>query len=511
MGLKLAAGVFVTPTLRLERALGSGGMGHVWIAEHTGLRTFVVVKFISDELASNPEAIQRFSREAGAASHVKGPHVVHMIDFGIAAEGTPYIAMELLEGYDLGRRLEMTPVMPPREVATIVSHTAKALRRAHERGVVHRDIKPDNIFLSDGGGGEAFVKVLDFGVAKAADAQRLDSTKSGAMLGTPLYMSPEQVLGSKEIDHRTDLWSLGVVAFEALTGRRPFDATTIGGISIAICHGPIPRPSEANPTLSSEIDAWFARACARDVARRFASAQELTSAFERAVGVGVPIQLYEAEPDPTFDDEATRVQSAQEVRAARAKAGIPEVAGGMLAHVGAGTLPRAPGRQTTNGAVSQGPAKAAPTPAVTTAPTRKLPLPLVAVFVFGAMGVLGVIIGVAVATSGSRTQVEPESTRRAASKPTLEEPAPTKTTENESPQAALAAPVDAAPTSPAPSAASPPSATVTAPAPTASTLVPKTATAPPTATVAPPKPTASAAPPKPTATVKKKGSDEVIE
>ena len=503
-GLELAAGVFVTPTLRLERALGAGGMGRVWIAEHTGLRTLVVVKFISEELAGNVEASQRFSREAGAASHVKGPHVVHMIDYGVAREGTPYIAMELLEGYDLGRRLEMTPVMPPREVATIVSHAAKALRRAHERGVVHRDIKPDNIFLSDGGGGEAFVKVLDFGVAKAVDDHRLDSTKSGTMLGTPLYMSPEQVIGAKDIDHRTDLWSLGVVAFEALTGRRPFEATTIGAISVAICSGPIQRPTEVNPALSTEIDAWFARACARDLGQRFASAQELSAALERAVGAGTPIQLYQEE-EPAFDDEATRVQPRPPVaggaRGVHVHAGAPA---GLLAHLGAGTLPRPPGRQTTNGAVSQGPAKPAAGPALLTASPAKTSRLLIAGTVFAAMGVVGVVAGVAIATSDSRARVNVEPTRPAASSAAPEQWTTAK------PKSAVSAPdisaeqplVNASTT--VPSASSPPTAALVAPALPKPSAVPAKSKAPPTVEPKSPRP-------KSTASVKKKGSDEIIE
>jgi len=280
----LTAGGEVTPSLRLVRPLGVGGMGSVWIAEHTGLKTQVVVKFMSDALAGKSAAVARFSREAAAASRVKSPHVVHMIDYGVSKGGKAFIAMELLDGHDLWHRLQAERAMPPRQVATVVSHVAKALTRAHERGVVHRDIKPHNIFLSDGGGGEAFVKVLDFGVAKIEDPHQLSLTDTGAPLGTPFYMSPEQILGSKTVDHRADLWSLGVVAFEALSGRRPFDGQTLGALLVAICNGPIPAPSTVDPSLPSGVDAWFARACDRDVGKRFATARELADALVDAVG-----------------------------------------------------------------------------------------------------------------------------------------------------------------------------------------------------------------------------------
>jgi serine/threonine-protein kinase len=258
-------------------------MGSVWIAEHSGLRTRVVVKFISEALASDPEIAARFSREAAAASLVKSPHVVHMIDYGVLPTGA-FIAMELLEGHDLRRRLELDGILPPRQAATLISQVAKALARAHERGVVHRDIKPDNIFLSDGGGGEAFIKVLDFGVAKIDDPKDLSHTRTGDAVGTPFYMSPEQVVGSKAIDHRTDLWSLGVVAIEAMTAKHPFDGETAGALALAICNKPLPVPSAIDASLPMSLDAWFARACGREPAERFGSAKELADAFETAVG-----------------------------------------------------------------------------------------------------------------------------------------------------------------------------------------------------------------------------------
>jgi serine/threonine-protein kinase len=280
----------VSPSLTLVRPVASGGMGRVWIAEHSGLRAQVIVKFMAPRLASSPDALARFSREAAAATAVKSPHVVHMIDHGVAMNGLPFIAMELLEGQDLRCRLELVGKLPPRQVSEIVSQAARALACAHDRGVVHRDIKPDNIFLADGGSGEAFVKVLDFGVAKVECADvPLFQTLTGVWVGTPYYMSPEQIVDSKRIDFRTDFWALGVVAFEALTGRRPFEADSLPALTMKICKGPIPLPSDIDPALPLALDAWFERAFARDPRRRFANALELADTFDAAVGGKQPV------------------------------------------------------------------------------------------------------------------------------------------------------------------------------------------------------------------------------
>ena len=269
----------VTSTVRLERPLGEGGMGSVWVAEHLALKTTVVVKFMSKELAANADAVERFSREA-AAAQVKSPHVVHTLDHGVTSENVPYIVMELLDGHDLGAQLQLTPVLPPREVAGIISQAAKALARAHAVGIVHRDIKPDNIFLCDADGGDVFVKLLDFGIAKST--QTLGTgTRTGSIIGTPSYMSPEQIIGAK-IDHRTDIWSLGAVAFEALTGKKPYDGDNVGAIALSI-HGVPPVPSAVNPELSRAIDAWYARACAVDVGNRYSSAKDLAQGLAEAV------------------------------------------------------------------------------------------------------------------------------------------------------------------------------------------------------------------------------------
>ena len=271
---------------RLLRKLGQGAMGTVWQAEHLTLKSQVAIKFIQVDTELHAEALRRFLREAQAAASLRSPHVVQILDHGVD-EGVPYIAMELLEGETLAARLERVGRLVPRETSRVLTQVGRAIARAHEAGIVHRDLKPDNIFLVRNDD-EELVKVLDFGIAKSGDAGGVGSplatdTRSGAVMGTPYYMSPEQTEGAKRVDARSDIWSLGVVAFECMLGCRPFEAEALGALLLAICTKPMPIPSEI-ASVPAGFDAWFARACARDVNQRFTSAkdavQELRSICE---------------------------------------------------------------------------------------------------------------------------------------------------------------------------------------------------------------------------------------
>ena len=394
-------GMMVTPSVRLVSPLGAGGMGSVWVADHLALRIKVVVKFIANDLAKNADALVRFSREAAAAAQVKSPHVVNTLDHGVSEDGSPYIVMELLEGVDLGTRLEGAALMSPVEVVDVVVQLSRALDRAHARGIVHRDIKPNNIFLCDAGNNEVFVKLLDFGIAKCMDGLLLDSgTKTGSMVGTPYYMSPEQVLGAKDIDFRTDLWSVGVVAFEALTGTKPFDATTVGGIAIKIHSEPLPNPSTFNPALPATVDKWFTKACARKPDERFSGAKEMADALALAITGRVAATLSASSSGarstrktPSFAPEALAATAhANDVRAAtdsglERSGPVAGMNGGKLALVGgivvaiglAGILvPRwlrggetrsASPVEATGLAISTGTSPATPTPTPSAAPS----------------------------------------------------------------------------------------------------------------------------------------------
>lgn len=302
------AGKMVTSNLRLVEQLGEGGMGSVWVAEHLGLDTRVAVKFIAADLATkNDNMITRFKREAAIAAKIKSPHVVHIYDHGLTHDGTPYIAMELLEGESLAARLKRQPVMSLRDTAVVVSQTAQVLSHAHRLGVVHRDIKPANLFLARSGY-DIFVKVLDFGIARQVDAiTDVSVTSTGAMLGSPLFMSPEQFTSAKGVDGRADLWSLAVVAYRALTGHDAFHGETLGQVMMAVMQRGYRAARSLHPQLPGEIDTFFARAFATHVDQRFQSAEELASALLRIAHTSIDTLAENAIPtiERTNDLERT--------------------------------------------------------------------------------------------------------------------------------------------------------------------------------------------------------------
>lgn len=278
-----APGVLVTSNIRLERQLGKGGMGSVWAAEHLTLKTRVVVKFMGRGLASSPEARLRFEREATLAAQARSPHVVQIFDHGVSAFGLPYIAMEYLEGEDLGQRIARSGAIPPPLFAGWLAQICRGLSRAHAKNITHRDIKPENLFLCEEDG-QTLLKILDFGVAKhESQATAFSGTQTGTMLGTAYYMSPEQTLGQRDVDHRTDLWALAVVTYYALTGTRPFDGATLGALAIEITSGRWAPPSAKNRSLGAGVDAWMTKALSRPRELRFESAKEMSEAFDAAL------------------------------------------------------------------------------------------------------------------------------------------------------------------------------------------------------------------------------------
>ncbi|HEX4473586.1 MAG TPA: serine/threonine-protein kinase [Polyangiaceae bacterium] len=276
----------------LLRMIGRGGMGSVWEGRHTSLGTHVAIKFIEKEYADNEEARKRFDNEARAAATLQSKHAIQIHDHGVTDDGKPYIVMEMLIGEPLDKRLDRVKIVSLRDTAFMLQQVCRGLQKAHEHGIVHRDIKPENIFLvKSQDDDEEIAKVLDFGIAKirtgGADQNVSSNTRTGAVLGTPFYMSPEQARGLRDIDHRTDLWSLGVIAFKCTTGRLPFEGESLGDLLVKICTVPIPMPSQFNPQLPPSFDAWFSRALDRDPSRRFASATEFSEALAYAAGLSV--------------------------------------------------------------------------------------------------------------------------------------------------------------------------------------------------------------------------------
>lgn len=267
----MSVGRVIDGRYRLLSMLGQGGMGEVWRAEHLGLSTLVAVKLLSPTVLDSRVALARFKREAQAAASLRSANVVQVLDYGVDVD-SPYIVMELLVGETLTARLAGRAPLSPRDTARILAQVGKAVAKAHALSIVHRDLKPDNIFLVRDAE-EEVAKVLDFGIAKTLSSDALSAsiqTKSGAILGTPHYMSPEQAAGRGAIDHRSDIWSLGVIAFECLTACRPFNGSTLGGLVIAICTEPIPKPSSV-ASVPRGFDEWFARCVSRDPSQRFQS------------------------------------------------------------------------------------------------------------------------------------------------------------------------------------------------------------------------------------------------
>ena len=313
----IKVGRVIAGKYRLERHLAKGGMGSVWVARHLRLDTTVAIKFIEPGLADVTEARGRFEREAKASAQLQGPHLVQIHDYGVE-DDTPYMVMEHLEGEDLSTRLKRETRLSLPAIDEIITQVARVLRRAQEAGIVHRDLKPGNIFLVSGEEDDESVKVLDFGVAKITrSASSEEMTRSGILLGSPRYMSPEQARGVRNIDHRSDLWALAVIAFRAVTGELPFQGNEIGDVIVKICMQQVPAPSSLVPGLSPAIDRFFERAFERDPDRRFQSADTLARAFSAAIGRPT---LEDPETDSpsslstTKDDRGPHTQCADEIR-----------------------------------------------------------------------------------------------------------------------------------------------------------------------------------------------------
>jgi serine/threonine protein kinase len=293
-----AEGDVINENLRLTRLLGAGGMGSVWVARHLTLDVDVAVKFIRAELLSGGDALvlERFRREAKLAAQIDSPHVVRIFDHGIErASGSPYIVMELLRGESLWDRLLRLGRFAPGDAARIVGELAAGLEAAHERGIVHRDVKPHNVFLARTREGAEIAKILDFGIAKSntpgKEVLEQVKTSTGVIIGTPQYMSPEQLMRAAAVDGASDRWALAVVAYELVTGRLPFKGETLAATLVAITRAEIAPASQSTPDSRPELDAFFAKALAIEPSARFSTASELARAFAESVGGAVPASV----------------------------------------------------------------------------------------------------------------------------------------------------------------------------------------------------------------------------
>ncbi len=268
---------------RVERVLGVGGMGAVVAAYHMQLETKVALKFLLPAMLVNEEAVTRFAREARAAVKITNEHVARVLDVGTLESGAPYIVMEYLDGSDLAGWLRQRGPLPIEEAIDFVLQAGEALAEAHALGIVHRDLKPANLFCIRSADGRPTIKVLDFGISKvmspSGSASNMGLTRTSALMGSPFYMSPEQMEATHSVDARTDLWALGVILHEILTGTVPFSGETVTEVAMKIGRREPPRLRAARPDAPGGLEAVILRCLEKDRDRRYRNVAELALAL----------------------------------------------------------------------------------------------------------------------------------------------------------------------------------------------------------------------------------------
>jgi hypothetical protein len=282
VGTMVEIGAVLAGKYRVDRVLGRGGMGVVVQATHLSLNQPVALKFLLPEVARNPQVVQRFLREAQAAVRLRSEHVARVIDVSSLEDGSPYIVLEYLDGTDLAHfpREQLTVGV----IVDLVLQACEALADAHALGIVHRDVKPANFFVTRRSDGSLLLKVLDFGISKAATANDVKLTGTQTVMGTPAYMSPEQMRSSRNVDHRSDIWSLGVVLYELLQGTPPFEADTFSSMVIKVATESLPPMTARLPAGLPEL---VYHCLDKDVSRRFQNVAEVAHALAPYAGSSV--------------------------------------------------------------------------------------------------------------------------------------------------------------------------------------------------------------------------------
>ena len=277
----LQPGTVLQGKYRVEHVLGEGGMGIVVAAIHLGLDQRVALKILRPELRRMPEVVERFQREARAASKIEGAHVAKVLDVGVLDDGTPFMVMEHLEGNDLSSVRRNGRPLPPALAASYLIEACEAIVEAHGLGIIHRDIKPANLFLAKKRSGKTEIKVLDFGISKLGGPSEPDSGLTGTdvAMGSAEYMSPEQMLSARDVDLRADIWSLGVCLYELCTARGPFSGASLGDTCAKVIHGAPAPPRSVAPQIPPALEAIILRCLDKDRTKRFASAADLAAAL----------------------------------------------------------------------------------------------------------------------------------------------------------------------------------------------------------------------------------------
>jgi len=279
--MPVAIGEVLAGKYKVENVLGVGGMGVVVAARHMQLEQRVALKFLRPEAMQSKEAVERFLREARNAVRLRSEHVAKVTDVGTLDSGAPYMVMEFLDGADLSQIVQATGSITIEEAVYFVLQACEAIAEAHSLGIIHRDLKPQNLFVTRRVDGKPLVKVLDFGISKTLDTQSgLSLTRTSSIMGSPLYMSPEQMRSSKNVDQRADIWALGVILYELLTGHVPFEAESVPELCLKVVQDEPTPPKSERPQIPEGLNAVVLKCLEKTSSNRFSNVAELAAALE---------------------------------------------------------------------------------------------------------------------------------------------------------------------------------------------------------------------------------------
>ncbi|MBX3127194.1 MAG: serine/threonine protein kinase [Polyangiaceae bacterium] len=427
---------------RVEKLLGMGGMGMVVSAHHLQLDERIALKFLLPEALAVPDAVARFVREARAATKIKSEHVVRIIDVGTFDSGEPYMVMEFLQGKDLGEMLRDSGPFAPEAVAEYLLQACEALCEAHVRGIVHRDLKPSNLFLTTRADGTPLVKVLDFGISKITNASssgpELGLTKTSAMMGSPLYMSPEQMASARDVDHRTDIWALGTIMYELLAGKPPFNADTVPQLcAMVLQQEPAPLHT-LRAGLPPAVHSILTRCLRKSPADRYANVAELA------------VALAELAPKHARTSVRRITRVIQGAGQSVGSTALPPSSDELPPAAASVVVPEEPLAQARSHAGSSTASVTAWSETAPSIPKRSLPLIPIALGV-AALGVVGLVAGVAVIYGSRDVAASTAATSEASAGAVIDVPAP-----EPPPADPQVAPAKADPEAPEPPAAAEP-------------------------------------------------------
>ncbi|WP_052375271.1 serine/threonine-protein kinase [Chondromyces apiculatus] len=318
---KIPVGTLLAGKHRITREIGRGGMAAVYEAENVDIGKRVAIKVLAQELTTSAVVVERFLREARAAAAIRSPYICDVYDSGRLEDGRPFLVLELLEGESLYERMTVVRNLDLETTVAVVMQVCRGLSKAHAASIVHRDLKPENIFLTHDEENRLLAKILDFGLAKfyapmdgGGDNKQARLTREGAVFGTPAYMSPEQVRGQGAVDHRADLWALGCITYECLTGRTVWQTDQGVAMTFAqIANAPLPRPAEFRPDLPQSFTLWFDRALNRSIEKRYQTAKEFADELAIALGVSPSGRGAEAAVGtPSLDDIPVELHAREE-------------------------------------------------------------------------------------------------------------------------------------------------------------------------------------------------------